>query len=77
MSTTTLQPIIIKFQYTKKFDIEGYLEWCEDYSITPSQEHYVKWAIFQMESILRDNIDTNQFNVNLGKSVEVEYEVDS
>ena len=72
MSTTTLQPITIKFQYTEKFDIEEYIEWCEDYSITPSQKHFKKWAIDQMEYILRDNIDTNQFKLNLGKSVEKE-----
>ena len=71
MSTTTLQPITIKFQYTEKFDIEEYIEWCEDYSITPSQKHFKKWAIDQMEYILRDNIDTNQFKLNLGKSVEI------
>ena len=47
--TTTLQPITVKFQSTVKFDIEGYLEWCEDYSMTPSQKHYKKWAIEQME----------------------------
>jgi len=77
MSTTTLQPITIKFQYTEKFYIEEYIEWCEDYSITPSQKHFKKWAIDQMEYILRDNIDTNQFKLNLGKSVEVEYEEDT
>jgi hypothetical protein len=76
MSTTTLQPITIKFEYTEKFDIEDYIEWCEDQSITPSQKHYKKWAIEQMESSLRDDIDTNQFKLNLGKSVEVEYEIE-
>ena len=76
MLTTTLQPITIKFQYTEKFDIEDYIEWCEDQSITPSQKHYKKWAIEQMESSLRGDIDTNQFKLNLGKSVEVEYEIE-
>ena len=72
MSSITLQPITIKFQYTKEFEIEDYIEWCEDYSITPSQKHFKKWAIDQMAYILRDNIDTNQFKLNLGKSVEKE-----
>ena len=76
MSTTTLQPITIKFQYTEKFYIEEYIEWCEDYSITPSQKHYKKWAIEQMEDILRDNIDTNQFKFKLGEVEEVEFEIE-
>ena len=77
LTITTLQPITIKFQHTEEFGIEEYIEWCEDYSITPSQKHFKKWAIDQMEYILRDNIDTNQFKLNLGKSVEVEYEEDT
>ena len=77
MSSITLQPITIKFQHTEEFEIEEYIEWCEDYSITPSQKHFKKWAIDQMAYILRDNIDTNQFKLNLGKSVEVEYEEDT
>lgn len=76
MPTTTLQPITIKFQYTEKFEIEDYIEWCEDQSITPSQKHYENWAIGKMEISLSDDIDTNQFKLNLGKSVEVEYEIE-
>lgn len=75
MPTTTLQPITIKFQYTEKFEIEDYIEWCEDQSITPSQKHYKEWAIGKMEISLSDDIDTNQFKLNLGKSVEVDYEI--
>ena len=76
LTITTLQPITIKVQHTKEFKIEEYIEWCEDQSIVPSQRHYKKWAIEQMEDILRDNIDTNQFKFKLGEVEEVEFEIE-
>ena len=76
LTITTLQPITIKFQHTEEFEIEEYIEWCEDYSITPSQKHYKKWTIEQMEDILSDNIDTDQFKFKLGEVEEVEFEIE-
>jgi hypothetical protein len=67
----TLQPITIKFEHTEEFDIDAYLEWCEDYDIQPSQRHYKKWAVDCLVDSLYDIVPEFQFIY--GDSEEVEW----
>lgn len=67
----TLQPITIKFEHIEEFNIESYLEWCEDQEIQPSQKHYKKWAIDSLTSGLMDNINTNKLEFIYGNSEEI------
>ena len=69
----TLQPITIKFEHTEKFDIESYLEYCEDCDIQPSQKHYKRWAVDQLVDSLSDDINTNNFQYIYGDPQEIEY----
>jgi hypothetical protein len=69
----TLQPITIKFEHTEEFDIEAYLEWCEQCSIEPSQKHYKEWATDCLVDSLMDDIDTDEFQFIYGDSQEINY----
>lgn len=69
----TLQPITIKFEHTKEFDIEAYIEWCEDYGIEPSQKHYKEWATDCLVDSLMDDIDTDEFRFIYGDPQEIDY----
>ena len=69
----TLQPITIKFEHTEEFDIEAYLEWCENYGITPSQKHYKEWATDCLVDSLMDDINTDEFQLIYGDSQEIDY----
>ena len=69
----TLQPITIKFEHIKQFDIEPYLEWCKDYGIQPSQKHYKKWAVDCLVDSLMDDIDTDEFQFIYDDPQEIEH----
>ena len=70
----TLKPITIKFEHTKEFDIEAYLDWCDWKSIQPSQKNYKKWAVDCLVDSLIDNIDTDEFQFIYDNPREFEYE---
>ncbi len=73
MTTITLQPIAIRFECIEDFDIEDYIEYCEDYDIQPSQKHYKEWAFDCMVESLTDDIDTDKFVISYGNSKKIEY----
>ena len=57
----TLQPFTIKFEISEEFSLEDYLEYCEDYDITPSQKHYKEWATEVLIDCLTDDLDPTMF----------------
>lgn len=73
----TLTPITIKFEHTEKYSLEDYLEYCEDYELTPSQTHYKEWTIKGMVDSITDNIDTNEFTYIYDAPQEIDFELDS
>jgi hypothetical protein len=73
LQQVTLQPITIKFEHIQEFDVEPYLEWCEDYGIEPSQKHYKKWAVEHLVDSLMDDIDTDEFQFIYDEPREIEY----
>jgi hypothetical protein len=61
MSTIKLRSIGISFKETFEFPVEDYLEYCYEYEITPSQEHYKKLIVQQFIETLQDDIDEDKF----------------
>jgi hypothetical protein len=66
-----LNEITIKFTHTEKFDVDSYIEYCEDQETIPSQSHYRDWAIEQMANSLRDEIDENEFKITYSKNKQI------
>lgn len=73
LQSVTLQPITIKFEHIQEFDVEQYIEWCEDCGIEPSQKHYKKWAVENLVDSLMDDIDTDEFQFTYDEPREIEY----
>ena len=71
----SLQPLTIKFEISEEFTPEEYLEYCEDYEIKPSKNHYEEWATETFESCLRDAVNIlicfSIFTANHKKLIEV------